>query len=132
MKTISRLATTSFAVAALAAGMSAAAGPAAAAKSSLVSVLAATSCTVYPGSTSCQTGAIAAAGGRIYVTIVKPIPTVPCSYRVRDVTNSRVVRDATFVYGYRASATISGLYSSYRLELYNCAPGSAGFIGDRP
>jgi hypothetical protein len=48
------------------------------------------------------------------------------------VNNNRVVRDATFVYGHYASYTISGLYSSYRLEPYNCVPGSAGYIGDRP
>ncbi|MBG0561850.1 hypothetical protein [Actinoplanes aureus] len=95
-------------------------------------LLAADDCTVGATSTGCRTGAIPAAGGRIYIIITKPVPTIGCSFRVVDVVNGAVVRSGTFVYGYRYPSTITGLYSSYRLELFNCLPGSAGFIGDRP
>jgi hypothetical protein len=76
---------------------------------------------------NCNTGAVQAVGGGIILNLWNSSIT-PCTYRVRDVANGVVVRRDTFRGAWRP--TVTGLFSSYRLELEGCGLGSWGIIFD--
>ncbi|GIE81995.1 hypothetical protein Aph02nite_79450 [Actinoplanes philippinensis] len=72
----------------------------------------------------CETGAVPAGDGVIWINITTPAGTL-CDWRVRDTNNWAIVKTrATAQWAER----ITGVYSWYRLELTNCRTGSTGTI----
>ncbi|TYB62186.1 hypothetical protein FXF51_26050 [Nonomuraea sp. PA05] len=82
-------------------------------------------CVVMPQAYDCNTAAVEAGDGVVWININTGI-VAPCHYYVRDTRNSWPVRDGA-VTGHYATR-ITGLYSWYRLELRWCTSGSSGYI----
>lgn len=79
------------------------------------------SCTVTV--TSCETAAVRA-DGEVLINITTG--NFGCSFRIRDVVNGDVVTQGRVFHP--SWSVIAGFHGSYRLELYNCRPGSRGYI----
>jgi hypothetical protein len=68
--------------------------------------------------TACNTVSAAALDATVDINIYVPDHGA-CSYRVRDTNNWQIVRSGSF--SWHHSSTIYGLYSFYRLEVWNCS-----------
>ena len=75
---------------------------------------------------TCTTTAVQAVNQTIILNISTNGIGWPCSYRVRDIVNQKVVREGT-VYG-PWRPVLTNVYSWYRLELRSCNIGAFGLI----